>query len=39
MNRRIDDPRFEGAGVIVALFCAFCFVVGFAAGFVAGGSV
>lgn len=39
MNRRIDDPRFEGAGVIVALFCAFCFVAGLAAGFVAGVNV
>lgn len=39
MNRRIDDPRFEGAGVLAALFCACCFIAGLAVGFAAGVSL
>lgn len=36
MNRRIDDQRFEGAGVIYALFCVCCFVLGGVVGLAAG---
>lgn len=28
MNRRIDEPRFTGAGVVSALFCLGCIVAG-----------
>lgn len=39
MNRRIDDPRFEGAGVITALFCACCFIAGAVFGIAVGASL
>lgn len=35
MNRRIDEPRFTGAGVVSALFCFCCIVVGVVIGVVA----
>jgi len=39
MNRRIDDQRFDGAGVVYALFCVCCLVLGAVIGFAAGASL
>lgn len=39
MNRRIEDQRFDGAGVISALFCVCCFIAGAVVGAVFGASL
>lgn len=39
MNRRIDDQRFEGAGIINALFCTCCFIAGAVVGMAFGASL
>ncbi len=39
MNRRIDDPRFDGAGVINVLFCACCFIAGAVVGIAFGAAL
>ncbi|GEM_PF-2994446 len=39
MNRRIDDKRFEGAGLVYALLCICCFVLGGAVGLAVGASL
>lgn len=31
-HRRIDDPRFDGASIIMVLFCVCCFIAGVAIG-------